>query len=478
MAIQNSLKKVSDKSLEISFHNNPDENRNFGVVFEQLPYMKNSLIVIVLFVLTTLHAQHSISGTFSPPEDYTWLIAYHLKPGTQVYVADTAIKDGRFEMEIPENSPSGIYRLVYAVPQEEYNFDLIYTGKEDIELNFEINKGAVFSTSNENILFSTYFKELQKAEQSLIAYYTNESGDKKEFEKITQNYMAIHHSFMERSDGLMAQEFINANRPYIPSKHENIIEYVKNRKEKYFDVLDVTNPILQASGFLTDKLSNYIFTALPLEQMTSEETEKVMQENLKTVAEKLEGTSNAYAFSSLYAIWTQAAAHKFNPLADTILKDYLKIKASTPEHQKIVSEIELKTRIRLGAPAPEIEWKSAKELQSLSKLDGHENYVLVFWSSTCGHCLRELPALHKRLKENTNIKVVAIGLEDDDANWKLESEKLEAFEHAIALGKWDSDYADLYGIDSTPTYFILDKDKRIIAKPENDKNVIEFLEKE
>ena len=157
--------------------------------------------------------------------------------------------------------------------------------------------------------------------------------------------------------------------------------------------------------------------------------------------------------------------------------DYLKTKTSTPEDDKIVAEIELHNRLRLGAIAPEIAWKDGADLKSLSKLEDNESYILVFWSSTCGHCLRELPALHKRLKDNKKIKVVAIGLEDDDINWKVESAKLESFEHAITLGKWDSEYADLYGIDSTPTYFVLDKDKRIIAKPKNDKGVIEFLEK-
>ncbi len=439
--------------------------------------MKNILLVFILFATLSFQAQHTISGTFSPAEDYTWLIAYHLRPGTQVYVADTAIKDGRFELKIPENSPSGTYRLVYAVPQEEYNFDVVYTGKEDIILDFKISEGPIFTTSKENILLSTYIKEIQMGERSLISYYTNESKDEDEFKKITQNYMAIQHSFMKRSDGLIVQEFIKANRPYIPGKYESIDEYVKNRKTYYFDSLNVTNPILQASGFLTDKLSNYIFTALPLEQMTSEEIEKVMQENLKTVVEKLEGTSNSYEFSTLYTIWTQATASNLNDLADTVYSDYLKIKAATPEHQNIVSKIELQTRLRLGAVAPEIEWKDGTDIQRLSKLDGNENYVLVFWSSTCGHCLRELPALHKRLADNINVKVVAIGLEDDETNWKLESAKLNSFEHAIALGKWESEYADLYGIDATPTYFILDKDKRIIAKPDNDKSVIEYLEK-
>ena len=221
--------------------------------------MKNILLPLVLSVAFTLQAQHTISGTFSPAEDYTWLIAYHLKPGTQQYVADTAIKDGKFEMSLPENSPTGTYRLVYAVPQETYNFDILYTGKEDLKLTFNVSEGVVFTTSKENILFSTYFNDIQAAERLLISYYTKGSTDKGEFKKITQNYMAIQHSYMERSNGLIVQEFIKANRPYVPPRYETINQYVDNRKLNYFDALDITNPVLQASGFLTDKLSNYVF---------------------------------------------------------------------------------------------------------------------------------------------------------------------------------------------------------------------------
>lgn len=439
--------------------------------------MKNFLFISVLFLALSIQSQRTISGTFSPADDYTWLIAYHLKPGTQVYVADTAIKDGKFEMSIPENSPTGTYRLVYAVPQETYNFDILYTGKEDLELTFSTNEGLAFTSSQENILFHTYFKEIQEAERRLISYYSVGKNDMDEFMKVTQNYRSVQKSFMDKSYNLMAHEFIKANKPYIPTKYETINQYVKNRKEHYFDVLDVTNTVLQASSFLTEKLSNYVFTALPVVQITAAETESAMQDNLKTVAEKLDGVAHKYQFSMLYSLWTQATANGFSKLADVIYSKYLKATASTPENQIIVDDIELQNRLRIGAVAPEITWKDGANLRSLSKMEGNENYVLVFWSSTCGHCLRELPALHKRLKNNTSIKVIAIGLEDDDIYWKMESEKLEDFEHAIALGKWDSEYADLYGIVSTPSYFILDKDKHIIAKPENDKGVIEFLEK-
>lgn len=438
--------------------------------------MKHFLSLVALLFALTSQSQHTISGTFSPAEDYTWLIAYHLKPGTQQYIADTAIKDGKFEMNIPENSPMGTYRLVYAVPQAEYNFDILYTGKEDLELSFDAQEGLEFIGSNENILFSTYFKEIQEAESRLISFYTNGSTDKKEFNKIAENYMAVQNSFMEKSSNLMVQDFVTANKPYIPSKYESIQQYVKNRKEHYFDELDLNNPVLQASSFLTDKVGNYVFTALPLDEMTPEETEIAMKENFKTVVAKLDGVSDKYQFSILYSIWAQASASNFHSLADYIFLDYLTSKAKSPENQKIVADIALQNRIRIGAIASEITWEKGEEHKTLSGLEGSENYVLVFWSSTCGHCLRELPALHEKLKEHPNVKVVAVGLEDNDVIWKLESAKLENFEHAIALGKWDSDYAALYGIDSTPTYFILDKDKRIIAKPENDKGVVEFLE--
>jgi hypothetical protein len=73
------------------------------------------------------------------------------------------------------------------------------------------------------------------------------------------------------------------------------------------------------------------------------------------------------------------------------------------------------------------------------------------------------------------VKVLAMGLEDDDVTWKKESVKLPGFIHGIALGKWESPYADMYDIHQTPTYYILDSEKRIVAKPDDYQEVIKFL---
>ena len=439
--------------------------------------MKNLLSTILLLVTMTAQSQHAISGNFSPAKDFTWLVAYHLRPGSQNYIADTAIEDGAFTLKIPDNKPIGIYRLVYAVPQDEFYFDVIYNGKEDIGLNFDSTEGVNFTASTENIPYSTYFKEINAAQTEFTEFYTSGNTSADKFKKISARLAQVQEMAEKESQGLMANEFIVANRPYIPTTFETFEQYVTNRKEHYFDELDVHNSTLQASGLLTDKLINYVFTALPLNQVDSEVTEKYMQENVNTIAEKLDGVDDNYRFSVFNSLWSQAVNSKLNGLADFTYSKYLKDLAIKTDNAQTILDIEIDMRLRIGAIAPEIEWEENNVQHKLSTWADSEKYLLIFWSSTCSHCLKEVPALHKKLSKMKNIKTLAIGLEDDDTHWKIEAAKLPNFNHTIALGKWDNQYADLYNIEATPTYFILDSEKRIIAKPDSDRDVVGFLEK-
>ena len=447
----------------------------FGTIFENKLVMKNTLFSFFILVTMGLQAQHSISGTFMPAKDYKWLIAYRLKPGTQNYVADTAVQNGMFSLKIPENSQPGTYRLVYAVPQEEFYFDVIYNGKEDISLAFDTTNGVSFIASEENISFNSYIKKINSIEQQVISFYKEGKTDEKMFENIIGQLKEIQTSFDTKTDGLIAHQFILANNPYIPSGYESIQDYVKNKKQNYFNSLDFKNPILQASGFLTDKIVNYVFTALPLEPMTQQQTENVIQNNIMKVDYFIHGVAPTFKLHIFYTLWAQAAASTFNKTSDFIYYNYLKALTNETKNQDIIDKIEMHNRLRFGATAPEITWKDGDSVQKLSDMEAAENYVLIFWSSSCSHCLRELPALHSKLKNNESVKVVAIGLEDEDITWKQESVRMPHFKHVIALGKWESKYAKLYDIHQTPSYFILDKDKRIIAKPEDDVTVIKFL---
>ena len=88
----------------------------------------------------------------------------------------------------------------------------------------------------------------------------------------------------------------------------------------------------------------------------------------------------------------------------------------------------------------------------------------------------EVPQLYELTKDNPNVKVIAFAMEKDDLGFNYHTQKFENWTNILGLGKWDNPIAKNYNIVSTPTYFILDTNKRIIAKPEFFKDVKAFFE--
>lgn len=64
--------------------------------------------------------------------------------------------------------------------------------------------------------------------------------------------------------------------------------------------------------------------------------------------------------------------------------------------------------------------------------------------------------------------MVAIGLEEEQskAGWQNIIENYPFFINIYGKDKWENAFARSYAVHATPTYFILDEDKNIIAKPD------------
>ncbi len=438
--------------------------------------MKVLISICLLFISLSIQAQGSIAGNFSPPKDFKWLIAYELTPNGERYSVDSAVRDGSFELEMPLTAQAGMYRLVYAVPQDEFYIDVIYNKKEDVKFNFNLQDGLTITNSEENKWYREYFSKITAAQDKLIEFYETNNEPNKEYTSIIKELNAIQTSFEEKHATTIAHKFIKANRSYIPSEFEDLETFLKNKKQHHFDHLAINDPVLQGSNFLTDKFASYVFSALPTDITTKEQLAIEVNKNVKTTAEFIKSTPIGFQERSMHQLWKIADVNDMPSVQDYIFKNHLKKLAIANNNQKLVDELELAARLRIGAVSPDITWQANGKKHSLLTMEEAENYLLVFWSSTCSHCLKELPALHEEVKEYDNLKIIAIGLEDDNVNWKEVSATLPGFNHAIALGRWESEYAHTFGIQSTPTYFILDSEKRFLAKPESDKEVVEFLE--
>jgi thiol-disulfide isomerase/thioredoxin len=123
----------------------------------------------------------------------------------------------------------------------------------------------------------------------------------------------------------------------------------------------------------------------------------------------------------------------------------------------------------VGAKAPNFEIQDPlTALQtSLYELKDTTTYILIFWSSDCGHCMKELPQVHSYISNHPekDLKIIAIGLEKKPQPWGEVIKKWPTITHTIAEGKWGHSITKKYDIQATPSYFVLDASKTITSKP-------------
>lgn len=439
------------------------------------------LLFIAFLIPSMLLAQHSIKGVFYPAEDFNFALLYKVNPTISDYISNAEIKeDGSFEFKLDSTATKGMYRLVYAVPQEDYNFDIMYNGKEDIELTFMSETGVEFKKSTVNKLLSSYTNSMSMVTQSIGNYYGKASKDTLALKAIFKTQKETQESFEKAAKGTMALDFIKANRPYIPSKVEDVKTYIKNLEKHYFDHVDFNNKILQSSNFLEEKMLNYVFG---MSANSKDELENYKR-NIDVVYRHMKTAPKEVQRILLFDLWQQMSDLGFESISNYIAENYLMNVAVSLNDQDLLHALILYKNLSKGNIAPdfdvEVKEKGKLVTKKLTQLNVAENYILVFWSSGCSHCLEEIPQLRDFVNtlEKGKVKVVAVGLEDEPYSWKNLTYDFPDFIHVYGEGKWDNEIGDAYGVTSTPTYFILDKDKRILEKPSDFKSLVKYIQGE
>jgi thiol-disulfide isomerase/thioredoxin len=442
--------------------------------------MKN-LLIIALLCPYLLLAQHTIKGVFSPAKDYNIALLYKVTPAISDYVSNAEIqKDGSFEFKLDSTATKGMYRLVYAVPQEDFNFDIIYNGKEDIELTFNSETGVTFKKSSENKLLASYTNSMSMVTQSIGNYFGQQSNDTTALKEIFKTQKNTQLSFENAAKKTMALEFIKANKPFIPKKVLDVESYIQKLKSHYFDYVDFNNQTLQSSSFLEEKMLNYVFG------MTNDDLDEISnyKANIDVVCTAMQVAPKNVKRILLLDLWQQMTDLKLEPVANYISEKYLMDIAVSLNDQELLHTLILYKDISIGNKAPDfsLDIKVKNELQpkKLSEISIANHYIILFWSSGCSHCLDEVPQLQKfvNTQEEGSIKVIAIGLEDEPTKWNTVIKSYPEFIHVYGKDKWDNEIGNAYGVSSTPTYFILNKKKEIASKPENFDGLKLFFETE
>ena len=188
-----------------------------------------------------------------------------------------------------------------------------------------------------------------------------------------------------------------------------------------------------------------------------------------------------------YLVWHFIAEYQnpkfmgFDKVFVHLVEEYFSKEQITNTTPSILTSLEERATklkpILLGKSAPNLLLiDSTGSLRSFRSIT--TNYtVLFFWDSECGICGKEITEL-KKLHNNPDydIEIYSINVNSDLEGWK--KALIEKQIPGIKVNGTRSateDFHDLYDIYGTPVIYVLDSDKKIIAKRIGANKIAEFV---
>lgn len=437
--------------------------------------MRKILFIFAVLTCSFLQAQFTIQGTIDPDHDYSWILLYQMQNGDQTYVANADVIDGQFTFEIDEDQPAGIYRAYYKIENSLY-VEFIYN-KEDVEFSFDPNRPLAsisFSRSEENIVYHDYYntiKQLQhKIDSVQVLYFkatekSEEASLKKEYNTFLTQLKAQQVSYEKNSSSLMANHFIRASAQYnADHPHKDPKDYLNAIKAHFFDAMSLSDSVLSHSTFINDRLNDYVFY---LNQGDDHLSQNALQKDAIEKAVTWIGTSTEFLSNFEEELLETYLLQENADMINFVLDNYYMSLPAAYQNEELLRRLTASLKTAIGVTAPDFSWKQNGTDFSLHTLTGTDYYIVLFFSSNCPHCQMEIPEFYTFISGIENIKVVAVGLEDEKESWEAMTNEYAEFINILDLDKWSSQKVKDYGISAIPTYLVLDADKKILAKPED-----------
>ena len=436
--------------------------------------------LLLLLCSTFSFAQFSINGTLTKVLESDWIILYKIESTQQVFVANTTIKRdslltngkkvaiGTFSFNLPATAKSGTYRVKYRMKGAGF-LDFIFN-KENINFTFHPDypeATVLFSDSKENILYSAYLKAFSLKQQKLdsiqIAVLRNKTLNLDvEYKKALEAVSAVQKKFLNRAQGMYVYPFVKASLRENPSEVLKTPQaYMGNMTDTFFDHLDFSNIKLINSTFLTNRILDYVFYIHYSDDQAQQN--KLFKKSIDVVLSKIKDPE--YQKDIILFLIAQFETINHIESIDYLLENKYKQLPKQLQDLEFIAQKKKLFGAEIGRIAPDFSWIENGEKLQLSTLQSADNYLLIFWSTECSHCLTEIPQLFLELQGNKSLKVIAFAIEKNDTQWKEMKNDLPNWHHVLGLKKWENEIARTYNINATPNYFVLDKNKKIIGKP-------------
>lgn len=463
---------------------------------------KNVLIALIstLFFLNTYASTDTTKGykikVNAPFEEGSVAYLANYWEGA-TYAIDSIVipKGGVFTFENQEEELKVGQYLLYIKPNIQ--IDLLIGDRQN-NITIELNKDSFIEskiTGSEdtqtlwqyltkltplNIELETYAKEIKEAkkdsEQSKVA--------QDRYKIALQKVEELSKKYISSTKGTWVSAFIKASSPLkepyaIPANREELRTNANYIRKHYFDNMDLTDTRLWRTSFFAPQIQHYLREVIP------QHPDTIAEEASRLVA-KTKSDNKAFEKMLSYLV-NNSTTSRVMGMENTwakLAEDYI--------FDKHVSWIDSTQYINLRAEYARIEKNRIgmkAENLILRTIDGDSiemynidaDYLLLyFYSPTCSYCRKEIPLLREDFYEkhkNKGFKVLAVNVDNDVEYWQrfMLDNNMSAWNNAFDP-EFKSQYWLKYDTSGTPSLYLLDKNKTILAKKLNLASLEQYVE--
>jgi thiol-disulfide isomerase/thioredoxin len=453
--------------------------------------IRNSFLLLLLtaFVTTSAIAQgYRIEANIKGTKDSSFIIGHYNRNHSQFVPKDTAKADanGKIVFEGKTDLPGGLYVILF--PGNQRLIELVYSGKEkNIVIDTDTTDliGAMKVTgSKENELFYGYQRELKKGSKQIEQLGKQNGAESRDkIKAIQQSFTTYRQKILDENKESFTAQLLRMSAdpevppaPKLPNGKTDSIWVFNYYKAHYWDAFDFSDARIINTPFLEPKLERY-FKNLVVQVPDSliRDADQIIR---KTAINKDIKAWVVYYIANQYenpktvgteAVWVHMA-EKYYLSGD--------LDVSADSKKRIADKVNTLKDLLVNKTFPALSLTDQNGKKVSVQTIPAEYTVLFFYAPTCGHCKEASPVLkafYDKHKAN-GIKVMAISTEHNMEEWKA---FIKTYHFEDIINGFDAlqqiDFNRKFDVVTTPTIYILDKNKKIIARKMPVEQLEDFL---
>lgn len=463
--------------------------------------MKKDIVIGVLLSLMAIKIYADDGGyqiriKINGTKDTVMMLANHF--GDKQYVQDTAKIDskGFAEFKGKEKLPGGIY---LAVMQSKRYFEFLVTENQNFTLeadSSDFTSSMKIKGSKENEDFYKYLSFIEKKGkemESLRKYLENKDArrDSAEYARKRAGELDIEvksfkKDFIKANSTTFLADIFKASLepempeiPVLPNGRKDSIFQFNYYKKHYLDNVNFANDKLLRTPLLHSKIKYY------LDNLTYQIPDSISKSCIE-VCEKAKANKEVFK----YCVVTLTSQYEksnimgmeavFVDLVDKYYKTNQAYWTDSVTLFKIKDRADKLKPLLIGKTAPNLILKdTANTYQSLYNLK-NKYIILAFWDPDCGHCKKEMPKLYSEFDtklRKKDVQAFAVCTETERKKWTefIRKENLNWIN--VADIELVNPFRSIYDITSTPVVYLLDSNKKILAKRIPVDKIEEFIDR-